>query len=64
MLQRMSETLADLGIRFNLSEIKGPLMQELLATGLADNISGNIYLSNDKAMRALTGFSDSSREEQ
>ena len=64
MLQRMSETLADLGIRFNLSEIKGPLMHELLATGFADNISGNIYLSNDKAMRALTGFSDSSREEQ
>jgi SulP family sulfate permease len=63
MLQRMSQTLADVGIRFNLSEIKGPLMQELLATGLADNISGNIYPSNDEAMRALIETSASRAEE-
>lgn len=62
MLQRMSQTLADVGIRFNLSEIKGPLMQELRATGLAEKISGNIYLSNDEAMRALTKPSDCREE--
>ena len=54
MLLRMSGTLADIGIRFNLSEVKGPLLKELQATGLADDISGNIYFSNDEALRALT----------
>ena len=54
MLLRISGTLADIGIRFNLSEVKGPLMKELQATGLADDISGNIYFSNDEALRALT----------
>ena len=29
-------------------------MKELLATGLADDISGSIYFSNDEALRALT----------
>ena len=59
MLLRMSRTLAGIGIRFNLSEVKGPLMKELLATGLADDISGSIYFSNDEALRALTEPQDS-----
>jgi len=64
MLQRMSQTLAEVDIRFNLSEIKGPLIRELLATGFADNISGSIYFNNDEAMRALTESNDSSGEAQ
>lgn len=54
MLRRMSQTLTDAGIRFSLSEIKGPLMTELNATDLANSISGAIYFSNDEAMQALT----------
>ena len=55
MLLRVSRTLADAGITFHLSEIKGPLMQALGPANLADNISGEIFFSNDAAMRALTG---------
>ena len=54
MLLRVSRTLADAGIHFHLSEIKGPLMQALGPTNLAENISGEIFFSNDEAMRALT----------
>ena len=54
MLLRVSRTLADAGIHFHLSEIKGPLMQALSPTNLAENISGEIFFSNDEAMRALT----------
>ena len=54
MLLRMSHTLAQAGIRLSLSEVKGPLMQELNLARLADKISGKVYFSNDEAMRELT----------
>ena len=54
MLLRVSRTLADAGIHFHLSEIKGPLMQALSPTNLVENISGEIFFSNDEAIRALT----------
>jgi SulP family sulfate permease len=54
MLLRVSRTLADAGIHFHLSEIKGHLMQALSPTNLAENISGEIFFSNDEAMRTLT----------
>jgi SulP family sulfate permease len=54
MLLRMSHTLAEAGIRLSLSEVKGPLMQELNLARLADKISGKVYFSNDEAMRELT----------
>lgn len=55
MLKRVSQTLADAGIRFSLSEIKGPLLQQLQPTDLASSISGQIFFSNDEAMQTLMG---------
>ena len=60
MLLRVSRTLADADIGFHLSEIKGPLMQALGPANLAENISGEIFFSNDAAMRALTQDSTAS----
>ena len=57
MLLRMSRTLADAGIGFHLSEIKGTLMQTLGLTNLAADISGEIFFSNDEALNALTNES-------
>ena len=57
MLLRMSRTLADAGIDFHLSEIKGPLMQALGPASLSANISGKIFFSNDEALNALTNES-------
>ena len=57
MLLRMSGTLADAGIDFHLSEIKGSLMQALGPASLAANISGEIFFSNDEALNALTNES-------
>lgn len=54
MLLRMSHTLAEAGIPLSLSEVKGPLMQELNLARLADKICGKVYFSNDKAMHELT----------
>ena len=57
ILLRMSRTLADAGIGFHLSEIKGPLMQTLGSANLAADISGEIFFSNDEALNALTNES-------
>ena len=57
MLLRMSRTLADAGIDFHLSEIKGPLMRTLDPANLAANISGEIFFSNDEELNALTNES-------
>ena len=53
MLQRMSQTLADANITLSLSELKGPVAQQLLPAGLDTVISGTVYFSNDEAMRDL-----------
>jgi SulP family sulfate permease len=53
MIQRMSLTLADAGITLNLSELKGPVAQQLSPADLNNIISGSIFFSNDDAMRAL-----------
>lgn len=59
MLRRMNQTLADAGICFSLSEIKGPLMTELAHSDIAASISGSIYSSNDEAMQALAATESS-----
>ena len=61
ILLRMNRTLADAGIDFHLSEIKGPLMQTLDPANLAADISGEIFFSNDEELNALTN--ESSAEE-
>lgn len=53
MLERMSETLADANITLNLSELKGPVAEQLRPAELNNIISGAIYFSNDEAMLEL-----------
>ena len=53
MLARISQTLADANITLHLSELKGPVARQLSPADLNSVISGEIYVSNDEAMRAL-----------
>ena len=53
MLARISQTLADANITLHLSELKGPVARQLSPADLNSVISGEIYFSNDEAMRAL-----------
>jgi SulP family sulfate permease len=53
MLQRMSRTLSDAGITLSLSELKGPVAQQLSPADLESTISGGVYFSNDEAMLEL-----------
>ena len=53
MLARMSQTLADANITLHLSELKGPVARKLSPADLNSVISGEIYFSNDEAIRAL-----------
>ncbi|MFX4221903.1 MAG: STAS domain-containing protein [Thalassobaculum sp.] len=44
-LEAINHRLDLLGIRFHLSEVKGPVMDRLLRTHFIDDLTGKIYLS-------------------
>lgn len=51
MLVRLNSNLARAGITLNLSDIKGTLMPHLNAAHLAENITGEIFFTADRAMK-------------
>ncbi|MCY3819625.1 MAG: sulfate permease [Gammaproteobacteria bacterium] len=53
MLRRLNHTLALHDIALHLSELKGRLRDRLGSTGLPDELSGNLYITTDEAMREL-----------
>lgn len=52
-LQKINDTLLELGIKLHLSEVKGPIMDKLAETGFFRSLSGNCYLSHNRAVEDL-----------
>ena len=53
MLRRLNHRLESRGITLHLSELKGRLRDRLESTSLVTELSGNLYLTTDEAMREL-----------
>jgi len=52
-LQEINRRLADAGIRFHLSEVKGPVMDRLQRSDFLDHLTGRVFLSQHAADCAL-----------
>lgn len=52
-LEAINLRLHEMGIRFHLSEVKGPVMDRLKRTHFLDALTGQVFLSQYEAMRAL-----------
>lgn len=52
-LEKINETLDELGIKLHLSEVKGPIMDRLANTGFFKSLTGNNYLSQNQAVEDL-----------
>jgi SulP family sulfate permease len=52
-LAKINDTLFELGISLHLSEVKGPIMDRLEPTDFFRALSGNCYLSQNRAVEAL-----------
>jgi SulP family sulfate permease len=53
MLMRVCQTLETLNIKLHLSEVKGPVMDQLENSDFLNTLSGTLYFSTDQAMREL-----------
>ncbi len=53
VLESINARLDGLGIRFHLSEVKGPVMDRLNRVGFKDHLTGQIFLSHHEAMQTL-----------
>ncbi len=60
MLHRLNHTLTERGVVLHLSDVKGPVRDQLATTGLTAELSGEVYLTTDEAMRAVNASSGSS----
>ncbi len=52
-LEAIDHRLRDAGVRLHLSEVKGPVMDQLQRTGFLQHLSGKIYLSQFQAVMEL-----------
>ena len=52
-LEAINHRLADGGIRLHLSEVKGPVMDALKRSHFLDDLSGEVFLSQDSAFAKL-----------
>ncbi|MBP0047400.1 sulfate permease [Marinobacterium sp. AK62] len=52
-LEAINERLKDSGVRFHLSEVKGPVMDKLKHTHFLDDLTGQVFLSQYDAWKAL-----------
>lgn len=53
-LEAINHQLADLGVLLHLSEIKGPVMDRLKRSHFLDDLSGEVFLSQNCAYEKLT----------
>jgi SulP family sulfate permease len=56
-LEAINERLKAGGVTFHFSEVKGPVMDHLTATGFLEILSGEVFLSQHGAQSALRGGS-------
>jgi len=52
-LEAINHRLADAGIKLHLSEVKGPVMDRLQRSSLLEELSGEVFLSQDEAFSNL-----------
>lgn len=52
-LQAVDLRLREAGLRFHLSEVKGPVMDKLLRSGWLGQLSGRVFLTHHQAMQDL-----------
>ena len=52
-LETIEKRLRDAGIKLHLSEVKGPVMDRLTKTQFLKNLSGQVYLTNYRALQQL-----------
>lgn len=53
-LMSLNQRLMDAGIRFHLSEVKGPVMDQLSRTDLPSALTGQVFMSQSLAMDTLS----------
>jgi SulP family sulfate permease len=53
-LEAINHRLRDAGVKLHLSEVKGPVMDRLKLAHLLDDLSGDVFLSQNQAFLALT----------
>ena len=53
-LEAINERLETLGVKFHLSEIKGPVMDRLKRTDFFKHLTGQVFLSQHKAICELS----------
>jgi len=53
-LEAINERLDALGVKFHLSEVKGPVMDRLRSTHFLEDLTGEVFLSQHQAMRELS----------
>ena len=53
MLESLNHSLLDQGIKLHLAEVKGPVLDTLTASGLIEELSGQIFLTQFEAFSAL-----------
>lgn len=52
-IEAINERLGSMGVKFHLSEVKGPVMDQLKRTQLFDHLSGAVFLSQHEAITQL-----------
>jgi sulfate permease, SulP family len=52
-LEAINQRLKELGVTFHLSEVKGPVRDQLQKTNFLEHLTGQVFLSQYKAMKAL-----------
>lgn len=58
ILEELNRRMAETGIRFHLSEVKGPVMDRLSRSQFIDKLSGDIFLSQYDAYDSLATQAD------
>ncbi|WP_420859540.1 SulP family inorganic anion transporter [Marivivens marinus] len=53
-LEAINTRLKELGVRFHLSEVKGPVMDRLKKTHFLDDLTGEVFLAQFDALAALS----------
>jgi SulP family sulfate permease len=59
-LEAINERLKELGVRFHLSEVKGPVMDRLRRCDFFSHLNGKVFLSQHQAVRTLTAETEAS----
>ncbi|TBR43085.1 sulfate permease [Marinomonas agarivorans] len=53
-LESISESLKSIGVKLHLSEVKGPVMDKLKKSDFLEHLTGDVFLSQHKAITAIT----------